>query len=948
MNSLPDRIDDIALGIHNVSTTSESFHALDQEAFELVFLQDIEDQSILKRVVSLIKQRYPHTLIIAVVDTENSETGHRMIDAGLDDFIVNHKINDEWLKHTLQYAREKRQAIDWLNRAEKHYRTKTGNLPATSYQCKDDEHYTVLKISDNIKQLSGYPPERFLNNEITLMQLFHPEDTSYIVNNVSRALERNHPFHLSYRIKHRDGRWRWVEEFGSGVFDESHQLLYLEGVIRDITNRKIDEDQLVLFRYLMQKSTELVFVIDADTGRFLDVNEAACSKLEYSKSSIREMCFYDINHSIEDETAWRDLVASLEREGEKNLEANHKTLNGRSITLELTLSNIRYDNRSFVLGIGKDISKRKKEEEQIRILSQAVEQNPTSIMITDVSGNIEYVNPFFTRITGYSRDEVIGKNPRILKSGMQSKEFYANLWNTIRNGEVWRGELHNVQKNGKSYWEFAHIAPIKDEQGAITHFLAIKEDITERKVAENELKRNQQIVSLTNDGMSVIDSNFNYQITNEAYRRAFDVKQQQMSGRPVREFFGDTIFDSIIKKHLEACLQGKIVQYQLWFTFPGLGKRYMDITYHPLPDSDGTISNIIESLHDITDQKKAEESLKMFAQAIASVTEIICITDLDYNILFVNDSFLKVYDCRRDEVHGHTAHELQKKQTAPQLMETFVSKTRNGGWQGELMDRRKNGTEFPLHMSTSTIYDEHDQPIAYITVANDITKQKRTEEDARRAEMLKTVQELAGAVSHEFSQPLQALSNYINLMELNNNKKEYLTKSRTLVNRIAELVQDLRRITDIQKQDYLSTKIIDIKASANKGRSVENPSILVVDDEEDIQHTMVEMLKNEGYKCNGAGNGLKALQLINDRTFDLIISDINMPVMSGTDLFKKVKALGYSHKFLFITGYAVTEKMGKIIDQSDGIISKPIDFKQMLSLVQEMVGPPKQNEKESR
>ncbi len=142
-----------------------------------------------------------------------------------------------------------------------------------------------------------------------------------------------------------------------------------------------------------------------------------------------------------------------------------------------------------ILGIQIDITERKRAEEQLHTLSRAVEQSPVSIVITDPTGAIEYVNPRFCELTGYTADEVRGKNPRVLKSGEMPPERYRDLWQTLTEGREWRGEFHNRKKNGELYWEFASISPILDEAGRTTHFLAVKEDITARKQAEAERQR---------------------------------------------------------------------------------------------------------------------------------------------------------------------------------------------------------------------------------------------------------------------------------------------------------------------------------------------------------------------------------------------------------------------------------------------------------------------------
>ncbi len=144
----------------------------------------------------------------------------------------------------------------------------------------------------------------------------------------------------------------------------------------------------------------------------------------------------------------------------------------------------------------RDITERRRDEDVLRQLSLAVEQSPVSIMITDPKGRITYVNPRFSECTGYQPGEVIGRNPRILKSGHTSPDEYKKLWQTITGGGEWRGEFHNKKKNGELYWESVAITPIKDAKGAISHFLAIKEDITEHKAMESQLRQAQKLEAI--------------------------------------------------------------------------------------------------------------------------------------------------------------------------------------------------------------------------------------------------------------------------------------------------------------------------------------------------------------------------------------------------------------------------------------------------------------------
>lgn len=261
--------------------------------------------------------------------------------------------------------------------------------------------------------------------------------------------------------------------------------------IEDEEKRRLAEQALAQseerYRTLAEAVREMIFVLSIDR-KIEYVNSYAAQ--QFSKSP-KDLLGMHVNTLFPEETfekQERNLRAVIES-GNPLYEESKLKFGNREIWLGTSLVPLRNESNKIIsiLGVARDITQQKQAEEEIRKLSRGVEQSPATIIITDLNGKIEYVNPKFTETTGYTFEEAIGNNPRILKSGEKSSEEYQLMWQTIKAGKEWRGEFHNKKKNGELYWEQASISPIKDAQGSITHFIAVKEDITEMKKLIEEL-----------------------------------------------------------------------------------------------------------------------------------------------------------------------------------------------------------------------------------------------------------------------------------------------------------------------------------------------------------------------------------------------------------------------------------------------------------------------------
>lgn len=240
---------------------------------------------------------------------------------------------------------------------------------------------------------------------------------------------------------------------------------------------------------LIESLSDGMIVADMQ-GRIVDINQPAARMLETLPEKLLGGNLAELLPFAQSLTEH-----SPEKEIRTELEIGH----GAYQYFDVLVSPL-FDNQTRVAGrlfIFRDITDRKKNELHLLQLTQAIEQSPTSVVITDPDGNITYVSPQFTILTGYSYQEAIGKNPRILKSGLTPVEVYQDLWETVKAGKVWNGEFQNKKKNGDLYWEEATIAPILNQKGQIYNFIAVKVDITERKHVQDELQRIARTDSLT-------------------------------------------------------------------------------------------------------------------------------------------------------------------------------------------------------------------------------------------------------------------------------------------------------------------------------------------------------------------------------------------------------------------------------------------------------------------
>ena len=284
---------------------------------------------------------------------------------------------------------------------------------------------------------------------------------------------------------------------------ENEKVIKVVSFSQDITERRHAEEMIEHLATFPRLNPNPIVEIDF-TGKVIFTNDAV-------KTILNELEIED-NGSVFLPDDIFDIIDSI-----KNANETRTFVREINIKNHLFSMNIYYTKQIKVLRLyATDITQQKIMEIQLRKLSLAVEQSPESVIITNTNGIIEYVNPKFEQVTGYSPEEVRGKNPRILKSGLTPMEVYENLWTNINNGKEWRGELYNRKKNGELFWESVSISPVKNSEGTVTNIVAIKEDITEKKKQIERLFRlNRTLNAMHKSNEAILLSNDETQLMKE-------------------------------------------------------------------------------------------------------------------------------------------------------------------------------------------------------------------------------------------------------------------------------------------------------------------------------------------------------------------------------------------------------------------------------------------------
>ncbi len=413
----------------------------------------------------------------------------------------------------------RREAESQLKESEARFRSIFEQAAVGISHCSLNGRY--LRVNQKFCDVMGYSQEEMLS--LTFQEITHPDDLQADLAHVKDLLDgKIRTYSMEKRYVRKGGAPVWVDLTVSLGRDSPDAEEHFIGVIADISLRKKAEEELLKYRNRLEELIEqrtdrlraseermralyrgIPFYTATWQGQggdlvLVDFNDAA---IEMTRGNITRFLGSKASEYYAENP---EVLSNMEKCYAEHSTVSIETLYRLKATGEIHHMDFRFTfvPPDLVLVHMNDINERKRAESELRKLSVAVQQSPSSIVITDREGRIQYVNPKFTQVTGYTSEDVIGKNPRILKSGKTPREEYGRLWQEILSGREWRGEFYNRKKNGDLYWELSVVSPIKDDKGDITHFIAIKEDITPRKQMEEALRKGEERLRLLAENAS--------------------------------------------------------------------------------------------------------------------------------------------------------------------------------------------------------------------------------------------------------------------------------------------------------------------------------------------------------------------------------------------------------------------------------------------------------------
>ncbi len=761
------------------------------------------------------------------------------------------------------------------------------------------------------------------------------------------------------------------------------------------------------YRAILNSNKDGFVVMDIDTliiletnHRFLEILKLDSLDRLVGKSSLLDLI-------AEKDRAWfeSDVMDSPEAVN-KVLQLDLVDSEGNLVPVVLDFTRLEQDNETghdFCYAFVRDLRQGLKDAERIRLLETAVEQSGSSIVITDKDGRILYVNPAFTRITGYSKEEAIGNNPRVLKTDLHDEKFYQDLWKTISSGRVWHGRFCNRAKDGSYYWEDATIAPVQDKKGQITHYIAIKNDVT--KLMDLEKKLNQKVKELESImeyagvGIALI-RNRRFLMANETLSQIIKIPKEDIVGKETKilfnsqkeyEEFGNIFYPKLVR--------GEAVSIELERQGPDGVKRWFQITATAI--NPGKLENMdtVWVGNDITELKKLQKKLQEAKERAeeASRAKSAFLANMSHEIRTPLNgvigmlSLLNSTRLEKEQKHyvkvAHSSAEAllflindildiskieagklefdQVDFNIRQVLENFA--------QSFLIAAKRKGLEFDMEISDQIPACLNGDPGRLRQILLNLTGNalKFTENGWIRLQA-ELVQEEDEEVVVKFSvsdtgvgipsDKIHSLFQKFSQVDASISRKFGGTGLGLAISKkLAEMMGGNIGVESEEGRGSTFWFTVRLRKGdpESQGCMEDNPQalgefdeiasplneihlqgrILVVEDNPVNQQVILGMLRKLGLQAEAVNNGQEAVEVLGLIPYDLVLMDIQMPVldgMSATRLIRKAESdvLNPEIPIIALTAHAFRDEITRCIESGmNDYLTKPVDSQKLISVL---------------
>lgn len=755
------------------------------------------------------------------------------------------------------------------------------------------------------------------------------------------------------------------------------RTLELENYINKL---KQSEERL---RVIFNSGNDAIFISElkeSGFGSFTDVNDIACKRLGYTRNELLMLTVADINSSeILPEVAMK--FKQIAKNETIISESVHITKSGKEIPVEINASVFLWDTKKYVYAVARDISERKHNQERLSKLSLALEQTPASVVITNIKGEIEYVNSTFSKVTGYSFDEAIGQNPRLLKSDMHSSDFYINMWNKVLSENIWRGEMCNKKKNGELYWESVSMSPLRNEKGNVINYIAVKEDISVRKKIEQELKKLSKAIEESDVSVIITDSEGNIEYVNPYFLKFTGYKNDQVIGQNPRivnsgfhsKAFFKELWDTINAGHVwhgEFCNKKK--NNELYWE---------NVTISPIKNDNNEITHFVSIQGNITDLKKAEKELiKAKEQAdVANRTKSEFLANMSHEIRTPMNSIMGFSDLLHNSVKDpkQLSHVESIRSSCKNLLIII----------NDILDLSKIEAGKLNFQYESTSISNLIKDIENMFLHNIVSKNLTFEinnienippyliiDETRVRQVLFNLVGNAvkftdsGKIILSFHAIIKKNKNFIDLtisvkdtgigipkeqlkvifeafsQNKNQNTKKYggTGLGLTITKRLVEMMNgSISVYSEVGNGSTFEVILKDIEIAENEGIfTIEQPldlsisifekaKVLIVDDDKSNRELLFEILSDSKLTMIEACNGLEAVDYAQKDSPDIILMDLSMPEMDGYKAAKIIKSNESTKNvpIVLITAFNLNNPIDEVqLSIFDDILNKPFDM----------------------